>query len=180
LRLITPQSASQTYQNGLTGQSLPTAKGDCLQDLSANTVELSNCARKLGGFVEDGNRHTLAGKNNGQASVGQRLQRRQKDVGASTARISLKRKCDVWIRPAAVRAGIKKHIVWHSFRRSLATLLQANGASVKATQDIMRHASSRITLELYAQSVPEQNRAVQAGILAAPSASVPKRSLINS
>jgi integrase len=84
------------------------------------------------------------------------------------------------IRPAAGRAGITKHIGWHSFRRSLATLLQANGASVKATQDILRQATSRITLELYAQSVPEQNRAAQAGILAALTASVPKRSLINS
>jgi site-specific recombinase XerD len=84
------------------------------------------------------------------------------------------------IRPAAVRAGITKHLGWHSFRRSLATLLQANGASVKSTQDMMRHASSRLTLELYAQSVPEQNRAAQAGILQAVAASVPKRSLINS
>ena len=83
------------------------------------------------------------------------------------------------IRPAAVRAGVTKHLGWHSFRRSLATLLQANGASVKATQDMLRHASSRLTLELYAQSVPEQNRAAQAGILAAVAASVPKRSLID-
>ena len=84
------------------------------------------------------------------------------------------------IRPAAVRAGITKHIGWHSFRRTLATLLQANGASVKATQDMLRHASSRLTLELYAQSVPEAQREAQAGILRAVTASVPKRSLINS
>src|ERR1035437_6958940 len=84
------------------------------------------------------------------------------------------------IRPAAVRAGITKHIGWHSFRRSLATLLQANGVSVKATQDALRHASSRLTLELYAQSVPEDQRTAQAGILRAVTASVPKRSLINS
>ena len=67
-----------------------------------------------------------------------------------------------------------------SFRRSLATLLQASGASVKATQDMLRHASSRLTLELYAQSVPEDRRDAQAGILRAVTASVPKRSLINS
>ncbi len=84
------------------------------------------------------------------------------------------------VRPAAVRAGISKHIGWHSFRRSLATLLQASGASVKATQDMLRHASSRLTLELYAQSVPEDRRDAQAGILRAVTASVPKRSLINS
>lgn len=83
------------------------------------------------------------------------------------------------IRPAAVRAGITKHIGWHSFRRSLATLLQASGASVKATQDMLRHASSRLTLELYAQSVPEDRREAQAGILRAVTGSVPKRSLIN-
>ena len=83
------------------------------------------------------------------------------------------------IRPAAVRAGIAKHIGWHSFRRSLATLLQANGVSVKATQDMLRHASSRLTLDLYAQSVPEDRRIAQAGILRAVTASVPKRSLIN-
>ncbi len=83
------------------------------------------------------------------------------------------------IRPAAVRAGIVKHIGWHSFRRTLATLLQASGASVKATQDMLRHASSRLTLELYAQSVPEDRREAQAGILRAVTASVPKRSLIN-
>ena len=83
------------------------------------------------------------------------------------------------IRPAAVRAGIAKHIGWHSFRRTLATFLQANGASVKATQDMLRHASSRLTLELYAQSVPEDRREAQAGILRAVTGSVPKRSLIN-
>ena len=83
------------------------------------------------------------------------------------------------IHPAAVRAGITKHIGWHSFRRTLATLLQASGASVKATQDALRHASSRLTLELYAQSVPEDQRTAQAGILRAVTASVPKRSLIN-
>jgi integrase len=79
------------------------------------------------------------------------------------------------IRPAAVRAGISKHIGWHSFRRTLATLLQASGASVKATQDILRHASSRLTMDLYAQSIPEERRTAQSGIIGAVlAASVPK------
>jgi integrase len=85
------------------------------------------------------------------------------------------------IRPAAIRAGISKHIGWHSFRRTLATLLQANGASVKATQDILRHASSRLTMDLYAQSISEDLRTAQSGVVGAIlGASVPKRSLINS
>jgi len=56
------------------------------------------------------------------------------------------------VRPAAVRAGIIKRIGWHTLRRTLATLLVGQGAPVKLTQEILRHANSRITLELYAQS----------------------------
>jgi integrase len=55
-------------------------------------------------------------------------------------------------RPAAVRAGITKRIGWHTLRRTLATLLVGQGAPVKLTQEMLRHANSRITLELYAQS----------------------------
>lgn len=85
------------------------------------------------------------------------------------------------IRPAAVRAEISKHIGWHSFRRTLATLLQANGASVKATTDILRHASSRLTMDLYAQSIPADRRTAQSGVIGAVLAAfVPKRSLIKS
>jgi integrase len=85
------------------------------------------------------------------------------------------------IRPAATRAKITKHIGWHSFRRTLATLLQANGASVKDTQDMLRHASSRLTMDLYAQSITADRRAAQASIVGAVlKASVPKCSLINS
>ena len=81
------------------------------------------------------------------------------------------------IRPAAKRAGVTKHIGWHSFRRTLATLLQANGASVKATQDMLRHASSRITMDVYAQSIPEDRRTAQSGVIGALlAASVPVRS----
>ncbi len=85
------------------------------------------------------------------------------------------------IRPAAKRAKITKHIGWHSFRRTPATLLQANGASVKATQDMLRHASSRLTMDLYAQGIPADRRAAQSGVIGAVLAAfVPKRSLIKS
>lgn len=76
------------------------------------------------------------------------------------------------VQPAAVRCGIAKQIGWHSFRRTLATLLQANGTSVKATQDLMRHASSRVTLDVYAQSIPADRREAQervAGAVLQPS-----------
>src|SRR5271165_1802742 len=35
------------------------------------------------------------------------------------------------VRPAAVRAGIQKHIGWHTFRHSFSTMLMANGENVK-------------------------------------------------
>jgi integrase len=65
------------------------------------------------------------------------------------------------IRPAAVRAGIAAHIGWHTFRRTLATLLQGNAESVKVTQDLLRHATSRMTMDVYAQSIPADRRAAQ-------------------
>jgi integrase len=56
------------------------------------------------------------------------------------------------IRPAASRAGISKKIGWHTFRHTLSTVLIANGENVKVVQELMRHASSRCTLEVYSQA----------------------------
>jgi integrase len=56
------------------------------------------------------------------------------------------------IRPAAERAGLRKVIGWHAFRHSYSTLLVANGENVKVVQELMRHASSRFTLDIYAQA----------------------------
>jgi integrase len=70
------------------------------------------------------------------------------------------------VRPAAERAGIKANIGWHSFRRTLATLLQANGATVKVTQELMRQASSKITMDVYAQAQTPDKRAAQSLVIA--------------
>src|ERR1700730_13325040 len=56
------------------------------------------------------------------------------------------------MQPAARRAGIKKRIGWHTFRHSYSSLLVANGENVKVVQELMRHASSRFTLDVYAQA----------------------------
>jgi integrase len=56
------------------------------------------------------------------------------------------------VRPAALRAGITKRIGWHTFRHSYSSLLVANGENVKVVQELMRHASSRVTLEVYSQA----------------------------
>jgi integrase len=56
------------------------------------------------------------------------------------------------VRPAALRAGIHKRIGWHTFRHTFSTLLIGNGENVKVVQELMRHASSRCTLEVYSQA----------------------------
>lgn len=68
--------------------------------------------------------------------------------------------------PAAIRAGITKRIGWHSFRRTLATLLQSSGASVKTTQELLRHASPGITMGIYAKAITEDKRKAQDNIAA--------------
>jgi len=65
------------------------------------------------------------------------------------------------LRPAAERANIKKRIGWHTFRRSLATLLASKKEGVKAVQSLMRHADPRITMELYAQGEEDSMREAQ-------------------
>jgi integrase len=68
------------------------------------------------------------------------------------------------LKPAAARAGIEKVIGWHSFRRTYATLLHADGAAVKTTQDLLRHANSKTTMDVYAQSIPAERRAAQSKV----------------
>ena len=65
------------------------------------------------------------------------------------------------IRPAALRAGIRKRIGWHTFRHTYSTLLIANGENVKVVQELMRHASTRFTMEIYTQARIEAQRQTQ-------------------
>jgi integrase len=69
------------------------------------------------------------------------------------------------IRPAVVRAGIVKHIGWHTFRRSFATMLKANGEDVKVVQESLRHTNSKITLELYTQGLMATKRQAQGRVV---------------
>ncbi len=63
------------------------------------------------------------------------------------------------IRPALIRAGIKdKAIGWHSFRHSLATNLRAAGVDLKTAQELLRHANSRITLDVYTRAISATKR----------------------
>lgn len=70
------------------------------------------------------------------------------------------------IQPAARDAGILKRIGWHTFRRSVATWLLANGETIKTAQELMRHATPTMTLGTYAQAIDADKRVAQSRITA--------------
>jgi len=63
------------------------------------------------------------------------------------------------IKPAVARAGITKRIGWHSFRHSLATWLHQTGADQKTSQELMRHATGKMTFDLYTHGVSSLKKA---------------------
>lgn len=76
-----------------------------------------------------------------------------------------------YILPAVKAAKIEKHVSWHVFRGSYATLLKANGEDVKTVQDSLRHATFQVTMDSYAQSIPQAARAAHGRVVEQISAS---------
>jgi integrase len=70
------------------------------------------------------------------------------------------------IQPAAKRASIGKNIGWHTFRRTYTTLLQANGEDIKVVQELLRHGSAKVTMDIYAQAVTQAKRTAQRRVVA--------------
>jgi integrase len=70
------------------------------------------------------------------------------------------------IRPAAKLAGIVKHVRWHVFRHTFATLLKGNGEDVKTVQESLRHADSKVTLDTYTQGLMPVKREAQRKVIA--------------
>lgn len=70
-----------------------------------------------------------------------------------------------FIRPKAMKLGITKRIGWHTFRHSYSTLLKASGADIKVMQELLRHASTRVTLDTYTQAVTPAKRAAQTTVV---------------
>jgi integrase len=69
------------------------------------------------------------------------------------------------IRPTAKTVGITKHIGWHTFRHSLSSLLRANGEDIKVVQELLRHANSKITLDIYTQALSPTKREAQSKVV---------------
>ncbi|WP_246153642.1 tyrosine-type recombinase/integrase [Terriglobus albidus] len=56
------------------------------------------------------------------------------------------------IQPVVKRLGIKKQVSWHTFRRTFTSLLHADGEDVKVVQELLRHGSVKVTMDIYAQA----------------------------
>ena len=69
------------------------------------------------------------------------------------------------IRPVAKANGIYKRIGWHTFRHTFGTLLKANGKTSRRSRSLLRHANSRITLEVYTQATTSNKRAAQSKVV---------------
>ncbi len=70
----------------------------------------------------------------------------------------------VYVKPALREAKITGKIGWHTFRHSYATILKSHGEDVKTVQELLRHANSSITLNLYAQAVTDIKRSAQSKV----------------
>ncbi len=69
------------------------------------------------------------------------------------------------LQPAAEKAGIPSKVGWHTFRRTLASLLIANDEDIKVVQELLRHANCKVTLDLYAQADTARKREAQAKLV---------------
>ncbi|MDQ1453302.1 MAG: hypothetical protein QOE55_1411 [Acidobacteriaceae bacterium] len=80
-----------------------------------------------------------------------------------------KRKQPIWlstvmryhIQPVVKRLSIKKRVNWHTFRRTYTSLLHANGEDVKVVQELLRHGSVKVTMDVYAQAQMSAKREAQ-------------------
>ena len=63
--------------------------------------------------------------------------------------------------PALKRAGVTEQVSYHTFRHTFGTLLNANGENPKVVQELLRHASLKVTTDVYMQAV--SHRSAEAG-----------------
>ena len=70
-----------------------------------------------------------------------------------------------YIQPLARSLGIDKKMSWHTFRHTFSSILKGNGEDVKVVQELLRHSTSRMTLDTYTQALEsaQASRAEQSG-----------------
>jgi integrase len=68
-------------------------------------------------------------------------------------------------KPALQRAKVTKQVSYHTFRHTFGTLLNANGENPKVVQELLRHASLKVTTDVYMQAVGPQKREAQGNLV---------------
>jgi integrase len=70
-----------------------------------------------------------------------------------------------YIQPMARRLGIERKMSWHIFRHTFSSILKANGEDVKVVQELLRHSTTRMTLDTYTQALGADKRAAQSKVV---------------
>jgi len=63
------------------------------------------------------------------------------------------------------RAQVTKQVSYRTFQHSFGTLLNANGENPKVIQELLRHASLKVTTDVYMQAVGPQKRKAQSNLV---------------
>jgi len=69
-----------------------------------------------------------------------------------------------FIQPVAKKLGIG-NISWHTLRHTYSTLLHANGEDPKVVQELLRHSSIKVTMDVYTQAVTATKRKAQSRVV---------------
>jgi len=64
-------------------------------------------------------------------------------------------------KPAVKAAGVTKRVSYHTFRHTFGTLLNANGENPKVVQELLRHATLKVTTDTYLQALSPDKREAQ-------------------
>jgi len=70
----------------------------------------------------------------------------------------------MFIKPVAKRLGMG-NISWHTFRHTYSSLLHANGEDPKVVQELLRHSSIKVTMDIYTQAVTSEKRKAQSRVV---------------
>lgn len=69
-----------------------------------------------------------------------------------------------FIQPVAKKLGIR-NLNWHTFRHTYSTLLHGNGEDPKVVQELLRHSSIKVTMDIYTQAVTATKRKAQSRVV---------------
>lgn len=59
---------------------------------------------------------------------------------------------------ALKEAGITVPVGWHTLRHTFGTLMKANGEDLKIIQEMLRHATFKVTADIYTQAITPTKR----------------------